>query len=113
MGSIGRPACEETKLGRLLNERGVHTYELGNYIKASPRIITEYCAGRRAIPKDKLILMGEFFDLDPEFIKEEPGESQLQAENDLDLAQPRLNPSEVSREYKQKLGLKMPGLANG
>lgn len=61
----GRPHCLETKLGVMIANRRLHSYEVGGKAGVSPRTLTEYLAGRKTITQQHLVALAKTLDCDP------------------------------------------------
>lgn len=73
MSGKGRPHSTETKLGLLLQRREIRVYAFAAQVGVSPRMLTEYLAGRRQIRDKHLSEMCRVLGVEPEDIS---GDSQ-------------------------------------
>jgi DNA-binding Xre family transcriptional regulator len=67
----GRPINLDTKLGRYITTHNFVSYEVANAGGFSPRLMTEYLAGRRVIKVDHLVKLCQFLRCEPEDIVDE------------------------------------------
>lgn len=51
----GRPINNDTKLGRLIVKQGLRSYVVAGEANISPRLLTEYCAGRREMTQQHIL----------------------------------------------------------
>lgn len=67
----GRPISRETKLGRLMSDRHIKSYTVAGLTGISPRILSEYCAGRREMPQHHLLALCRVLETTPDLILED------------------------------------------
>jgi DNA-binding Xre family transcriptional regulator len=66
----GRPICLDTKLGQIMKSRGYPAYEVAVAANFSPRLMTEYLAGRRILRTEHIAGICKFLNVEPEDIIE-------------------------------------------
>lgn len=67
----GRPISRETKLGRLISDRGYRAYSIAANANISPRILTEYCGGRRTFTQQHILSLCRVLSVTPDQILED------------------------------------------
>lgn len=61
----GRPINPDTKLGRLINRQARRSYVVAGEAGISPRLLTEYCAGRREMTQQHILSLCRVLDCNP------------------------------------------------
>jgi hypothetical protein len=64
-----RPHNTSTPLGRRIQELGLRTYEVAAACRISPRLLTEYLAGRRRITPMNRALLARYLSMDVEDVQ--------------------------------------------
>lgn len=67
----GRPINRESKFGRLLSDRQLRAYSVAANANIAPRILTEYCGGRRKFTQVHLLTLCRLLDVTPDMILED------------------------------------------
>lgn len=108
--SKGRPVCQETRLGRRINELDMRLYEVSGKANINPRLMTEYCAGRKAISDHHLLALCRVLKVEPwQILEDDPEEDANYTDPLTDSAQTVPTPStglktvdDLKREHRAK-----------
>lgn len=115
----GRPVSRETKVGRLISDRQLRVYAIAANANISPRVMSEYCAGRRSFSQHHLLALCRVLEVTPDQILEDEDlegyEDEVTELTDAESSTGGIHTTksitDLQREHARRLGNNLPGPA--